>query len=98
MGQFHYDQGSFHVFVFSVASIYIFYEIGHKSSWFCRNNNFTMSKIHRDFYRVIYKVQFKGSDKTLLKLANHAKVDGLFDLTAAPFTNHPVKFLYLHLN
>ena len=83
MGQFHYDRDSFHVLVFSVARTYIFDEIGNKSSWFCWNNNFTMPKIHRDFYRVIYKVQFKGPNKTLLKLANHAKVDGLLDLAAA---------------
>jgi len=33
---------------------YIFDEIRNKSGWFCWNNNFTMSKIHRDFFRIFF--------------------------------------------
>ena len=36
-----------------ILRTYIFDEIRNKSGWFCWNNNFTVTKIHRDFNRVL---------------------------------------------
>ena len=46
-----------------ILRTYIFDEIRNKSGWFCRNNNFTVTKIYCDFNRVLLEVGIGRSFK-----------------------------------
>ena len=83
--QFRFPRDSFDVL--GILWTYIFDEIRNKSGWFCWNNNFTVTKIHCDFNRVIFinlGLSFKWS--TARKWTNSTIiVDGIFDFSAVHF-------------